>query len=135
VQNFYNQIHEIMLAHRMVEARAELQVREFRQQQDTSQEIITFVTLLQGIRYTRLTDRVQSVMDKQKMLLARSDRILQALVDKASPELSEHEKKWFEELRRMKDEVAGAGRYDEGSFAARARLVSSHLGSACDVFY
>lgn len=123
MHNLCKQIHEIMLAHQAVELRAELQVKEYQQQQAKCQEMTSLLAQL-GSRYTELAARARRVMDKQRMLSARSDGILQAMVDKASPELSEHEKKWFEELRRMKEEVAGAGRYDEGSLAARARLVS-----------
>lgn len=134
VQNLINQIHEIMLAHYSIEHRAELQVQEFQRQQATSQEITNLVAALLTIRHKNLTDRMKGAMDKQKMLAVRSDRILQALVDKASPELSEHEKKWFDELKRMKDEVAGAGRHDEGSLAARTRLVRSHLSLSAPCF-
>lgn len=123
VGSLSNEIHDVMLAHQMAEARAMLQIQEFQQQQDKSQEIVNILNQLKNQKH----DRVKRVMDKQKMLLARSDRILQALVEKASPELSEHEKKWFEELRRMKDEVAGGGRSDEWSLAARTRLVSGHF--------
>ena len=79
---------------------------------------------LKGRRVIDATSRVERVKYVQKTLSARSDRILQALVDKASPELSEHETKWFDELKRMKEEIAGAGRYDVGSLEARSKLVS-----------
>jgi nucleoporin NUP82 len=49
--------------------------------------------------------------------------MLRGLMDKASPELSEYETRWFEELKRMKGEIGGAGRYDEGSLVARTRMV------------
>jgi nucleoporin NUP82 len=54
--------------------------------------------------------------------------MLRGLMDRASPDLSEYETKWFGELKRMQNEIVGAGRYDEGSLAARARLVSSVFG-------
>jgi len=111
-----------MIAHSAVESRSRLQVKEYQQQKTKCQEMLDLVARLSS-QYTHITTRAQRVMDRQKMLSARSDGILQAMVDKASPELSEHEKKWFDELRRMKEEVAGVGRYDEGSLAARARLL------------
>jgi len=67
--------------------------------------------------------RWEKIRNEQKDLLRRLDRMLQGLMEKASPELSEHETKWFEELKRMKDEISGSGRYDEGSLVARTRLV------------
>lgn len=78
---------------------------------------------LKGRRAMEVTSRAEKVRNAQKKLAARSDRILQALVDKASPGLSEHETKWFDELKRMKEDINGAGRYDEGSLSARAKLV------------
>ena len=51
-------------------------------------------------------------------------REVQGLMKKASPEMSEHEAKWLEELRRMKTEVAGAGKYDDQSLMAKTKLVS-----------
>jgi len=44
-------------------------------------------------------------------------------MDRASPELSEYETKWFAELKRMQGEVVGAGKYDEGSLLARTRML------------
>jgi nucleoporin NUP82 len=67
--------------------------------------------------------RWERIQAEQKVLLRRLDRMLQGLMEKASPELSEHETKWFEELKRMKEEISGSGRYDEGSLVARTRLV------------
>jgi len=78
---------------------------------------------IKGRRYAEANARVERVKETQKNLMARLDRVLQALVNKASPELSEHETRWFEELRRMKDEVVGVGRYDESSLVARSKLV------------
>lgn len=67
--------------------------------------------------------RFEAVQSVQKVLLGRMDRMLQELMERASPGLSEHETKWFEELNRMKGEISGEGRYDEGSLTARIRLV------------
>jgi nucleoporin NUP82 len=46
---------------------------------------------------------------------------------RASPELSENETKWFEELKRMKVEVFGSGRYDEESMRSRVKLVRNSI--------
>lgn len=124
VQEISNQIHEVILAHRAAESRASLQKEEFLQIQKKCREMMTLIADIKQRRHSEVLARVERIKDAQKTLMARSDRVLQALVNKASPELSEHETKWFEELRRMKDEVVGAGRYDEGSLAARSKLVS-----------
>lgn len=124
VQGLSNQIHEVILAQRGAEARAGLQKEEYAQMQKKCREMTTLMADIRVRRHSEVLARVERVKEAQKALMARSDRVLQALVNKASPELSEHETRWFEELRRMKDEVAGAGRYDEGSLAARSKLVS-----------
>jgi len=42
---------------------------------------------------------------------------------RANPTLSDHETKWFGELGRMRQQVLGAGRYDEGSLMARMQAL------------
>ncbi|TFY82602.1 hypothetical protein EWM64_g1412 [Hericium alpestre] len=61
----------------------------------------------------------------------------EVLTKKANPELSEHETKWFDELKRIKQEALGAGRYDETSLTARTRLreysrLMPHLKAAAE---
>jgi len=68
-------------------------------------------------------EKMQKIRDRERLLLTRLDRLLRSLMRKASPELSEHETKWFGELRRLKEEISGAGRYDEGSMTSRTALV------------
>lgn len=123
VERFTAQIHDIQLAHRTAEARAALQAQELARQQHKCRELLGLIAQLRDTRHAASQEQVARVQEAQKALLARLDRVLQALMQKASPELSEHETKWFEELGRMKEEVTGAGRYDEGSLAARTALV------------
>lgn len=73
--------------------------------------------------------RIGKLHTTQKELLVRLDQLLAALMREASPELSEHEVKWFEELKRMKLEVLGSGKYDADSLAAKTKQVSCHVRS------
>lgn len=123
VESFIAQIREVILAHRATETRAALQVTEFQRQQEKCVEMLKEVEELRGLRYAHTEARVQKIMESHKSLTARLDRTLQLLMQQASPDLSESETKWFEELRRMRAEVFGAGRYDEGSLAARISLL------------
>ncbi|KAI6047305.1 hypothetical protein EDC04DRAFT_2622716 [Pisolithus marmoratus] len=123
VERFLAQIREVNLAYRATEARATLQRTEFQRQQEKCMEMLKKVEELRGLRYTRTEARVQKIMESHKVLTSRLDRTLQLLMQQASPDLSESETKWFEELRRMRAEVFGAGRYDEGSLAARISLL------------
>lgn len=123
VEHFTSQIRDIRLAHTASEVRSALQTQELIRQQDIFDEMIELIERLKGSRYNASQEKIKRIQTVQKVLLARLDRILQSLMEKASPELSENETKWFEELKRLKQEVTGAGRYDEGSLVARTKLV------------
>jgi nucleoporin NUP82 len=117
------QIRELEIAYQEAIARVKVQNQELQCQAAKCKDMEKAVERLKGSG--RLTDeaRLSKIQDEQKNLLARLDRLLQALMKKASPELSEHETKWFEELKRMKVDVLGSGKYDEDSLVARTRLV------------
>ncbi|OBZ76188.1 Nucleoporin nup82 [Grifola frondosa] len=123
VERFTDQIHEVQLAHRAAESRADLQQQEFKRQRDKCWEMIDIIERLNGPRCLETKARLTSVQEGQKALMVRLDRILQALMAKASPELSEHETKWFDELRRIKEEVVGASRFDDRSLVLRTKLL------------
>lgn len=123
VAELTNQIHEIHLAHRLSETRAGLQALELKRLCEKAAELNTLVDRLKGPDLDASQARIQTVQETHKTLMARLDRMLQHMMDKASPELSEHETKWFEELKRMKQDVTGIGRYDGSSLAARAGMV------------
>lgn len=124
-------IHETHLAYRAADLRASLQKQELVRLSGKCKEMETAIQKLKGVTKDATEARIKTIEDRQKTLLARLDRMLQSLMEKASPDLSEHETKWFEELKRMKEDIIGAGRYDEGSLVARTRLVcqlpSSHI--------
>ncbi|KAF8897384.1 hypothetical protein BD779DRAFT_1432160 [Infundibulicybe gibba] len=117
------QIHDILFAYRGVQTRAMLQRQELLRQSSRCKALDELIAKLKAAARTNNEERFRRIQDTQKVLLARLDRMLQGLMEKASPELSEHETKWFEELKRMKQEIMGAGKYDEGSLAARIRLL------------
>lgn len=124
-------IRAVLLAQRSVEDRVELQKAEFTRIQNKCAEMLRLIELLkervrdmQGLKEEGRVGRVERMKGKHKELMRKADRILQALMNGASPELSECEMKWFEELGRMKVEVIGASKFDEGSLKARTVLVS-----------
>lgn len=80
--------------------------------------------MMNGPKKAAVLAKMKSLQDGQQALLHRMDRVLQALINKASPELNDHETKWFDELRRMKGQVLGIGRYDQTSLKIRSQLVS-----------
>ena len=131
VTSITTHIRAVLLAHKSVEDRVRLQKTEFARIQDKCGEMVRLIGLLkvrvkeiQGAKEEGIVGRVERIKGTHKELMGRADKILQALMNGASPELSECETKWFEELGRMKAEVIGAGKFDEGSLKARTALVS-----------
>ncbi|KAI5829840.1 hypothetical protein K523DRAFT_352178 [Schizophyllum commune Tattone D] len=116
------QIRDATLAYKAALARTLLQKQELARQCAKAREMQQLVGRMRGGEREARWARAR---EEQKALLGRMDRVLGALVRKASPELSEHETRWFEELKRMRDEIAGVGKYDEGSLAVRARTLES----------
>ncbi|KAF4574789.1 hypothetical protein EYR36_006139 [Pleurotus pulmonarius] len=127
VAKFSSQIHEIQLAFWSAQQRATLQKHEFLRQREKGAELVTAIQRLSEVRFKASKDRIARIQDTQKELLRRLDRTLQHLMLKASPVLSEHETKWFEELQRMKQDVAGSGRFDETSLVARTKMLERDL--------
>ena len=72
-------------------------------------------------------DRINKVQTEQAHLIKRMNRLLETQIKKASPDLNEHETRWFEELKRMKAQVLGVGRYDSDSMKMRTRKASCCL--------
>ncbi|GJE84496.1 nucleoporin nup82 [Phanerochaete sordida] len=126
-ESFRGQIRDIILAARAAEGRTHLQQQEFQRQQEKAREVLDRLTTLKGPRQEATKARLEQVRDGQKALMSRIDRTLNAMMRNASPELSEHERKWFEELKRMRDEVVGRGRYDQDSLVARTSQLHREL--------
>ncbi|KAI9000883.1 hypothetical protein BD414DRAFT_473007 [Trametes punicea] len=122
VENISAQIRDVQLANRSLETRASLQEKEFKRQREKCVEMLETARGL-GDKGQAQIQRIARLQEMQRALLSRLDRTLQDLMAKASPELSETETKWFEELRRMKEEVVGASKYDDRSLVARAKLL------------
>ncbi|KAF9222099.1 hypothetical protein BS17DRAFT_784420 [Gyrodon lividus] len=130
VTSITTHIRSVLLAYASIEDRLGLQRTEFGRMQEKSGEMLRLIELLkeraravQGAKEDGAEERVERVKARHRELMGRADRILQGLMMGASPELSESETKWFEELGRLQAEVVGAGRYDEGSLKARTMLL------------
>lgn len=124
VAQITSQSREVILACQVVTKRMFLQQYELPMLTKKCQEMESILEKVQGPGRASTEERFAKIQEEQKLLLARLDRLLQSLMEKASPELSEHEAKWFEELKRMKESVLGRGKYDEDSLVCRTRLVS-----------
>ncbi|THV08713.1 hypothetical protein K435DRAFT_959241 [Dendrothele bispora CBS 962.96] len=127
VAHISGQIHEIQLAHRGAEGRTALQSQELLRLTTKCRELIGKAEEIKNSRIKTSEARLYRAQEEQKLLIRRLDRMLQTMMEKASPELSEYETKWFEELKRMKEDVIGTGKYDEGSLATRTKLLEKEF--------
>ncbi|KAJ2924970.1 hypothetical protein H1R20_g12145, partial [Candolleomyces eurysporus] len=125
VEQVTGQIHEIYVAQRAAENRVKLQQEELNRQVAKCREM---EQSLARLKQATTESRLEQATETQKGLMKRLDRLLQSLMAKASPELSEHETKWFDELKRMKEQILGQGKYDEGSLVARVKLLEREYG-------
>ncbi|EKM59400.1 uncharacterized protein PHACADRAFT_114086 [Phanerochaete carnosa HHB-10118-sp] len=127
VERFTGQIRDTLLAARTMEGHVQLQKTEFQRQQQKALEVLDRIEKLRGERQEATRTRLEQVGNSQKELMSRVDRVLTAMMRNASPEVSEHERKWFEELKRMRDEVVGRGKYDQDSLIARTNTLCREL--------
>ncbi|KAG6878116.1 hypothetical protein C0993_012120 [Termitomyces sp. T159_Od127] len=117
-----NQSTAVKLAVKQADERVKLQQQEVYRMAQKASQMNALIEQLKVHRRLASEARLAAIQAKQKALLARLDRVLQEMMERASPGISENETKWFEELGRMKVEVMGLGRYDDQSLVARTRL-------------
>ena len=127
VERLSAQIDEAQIAQRGTEARAALQGQEFQRQRETCSHMLESMHELRGPRLQEVRERLAKAQEEQRALLARTERVLQGFMTRASPAVSESEGSWFEELGRMKVDIVGAGKYDDRSLAAKIKSVSGGL--------
>ena len=127
VDEIVTRIHGVESAYRQTNARSELQQEELHRQEAKVAEIRALLGDLRGARQDRIDARTRAIEAGQQALLARLNRVLAELMNQANPTLSDHETKWFDELGRMREQVLGAGKYDEASLKARVQAVRIFL--------
>ena len=134
VEHLCAQIDAVKYANAMAEAQVQIQTGEFHRQVRQVQQILVMLETSRKKRCAAWKERVERVRKTQDELLERLDRMLRVYMRRVAPELSEQETKWFEELKRMKAEVLGQGKYDEQSLRARTKLVSTVWGILAGIF-
>ncbi|KIY49501.1 hypothetical protein FISHEDRAFT_65459 [Fistulina hepatica ATCC 64428] len=122
VSQILAQSEAVQLAYHEATTRAGLQQREIIRMCAKSKELLQTIERIKA-RRKACDERFAKAKEAQGQLFGRLERVLQMLMHKTSPELSEQEVKWFAELKRMKQEIRGSGRSNEGSLAARARTL------------
>lgn len=127
VKTVSDEIARVTIAQRDAATRSVVQQQEFTRMRSTCAMLVDRIAKLEAgtgaARDEPLQAKLERLVEAQGALMKRLDGVLGSLARRASPELSESETRWFEELGRMKEEVVGAGRYDERSLVARTKLV------------
>ncbi|GAA5898603.1 hypothetical protein JCM8208_004711 [Rhodotorula glutinis] len=131
VQATQTAMRDLVAASGVVSARVELQMRELARQVDKVRELDERRAELgrsvgagaagagQGGEAGGVEARVRAAEERQHALLARTDRVLQRLVEGHQPQVSAVERKWFDELERLSDQVdGGAGDDADDSWSA-----------------
>ncbi|KZV77417.1 hypothetical protein PENSPDRAFT_672792 [Peniophora sp. CONT] len=119
VERFSSAIRDAQSAYKDALQRREMQLLELTRQTVKMQEIREKVETLKGTRQHETEERVKQLRDSQSALMGRLDAVLQAMMKRANPELTDQEKKWFDELKRMEAEVLGSGGHTSESLRAR----------------
>lgn len=122
-QQISSHIRDIKLALLAAQRRMQLQKEELINLVRAARAMNERVETLKVRRKEETQARLKQIQEMQKKLMARLNRLLLAFMRKASPKLSDHETKWFEELKQMKAEVVGVGKYDSESLAVRTKQV------------
>ncbi|SNX81648.1 uncharacterized protein MEPE_00353 [Melanopsichium pennsylvanicum] len=118
IETYRHEIRDVVSAGNAVQARLELQLREMTRQLEKLNTIRQ--RCLEFGSKGALGERVQNLAKKQVELVLRVDKALQRLMDSHQPSLSMYEKRWFEELQRIANEV-GVTFTEEGQLKVDAR--------------
>ncbi|KIY73757.1 hypothetical protein CYLTODRAFT_193304 [Cylindrobasidium torrendii FP15055 ss-10] len=113
VTKLQSQIRDVELGSEETMNRMRLQRGEMARLCDKARELQGRVDALRNKKRQETEERVKNIREGHAALMAKANRTLQSMIDNASPELSEEEKKWFDELKRIKRDVEGASKHDE----------------------
>ncbi|BGP29327.1 hypothetical protein JCM10296v2_001066 [Rhodotorula toruloides] len=125
VSTVQDAIRDLVSAADSVQSRLELQMKELSRQVGKLGELGSLRGELgKSVSATGLEGRLRSVEEKQRTLLARTDRVLQRLVESHQPSISAYERKWFDELERLEGQIVGD---ESGSLESRTRRLEAML--------
>ncbi|OLL25409.1 Nucleoporin nup82 [Neolecta irregularis DAH-3] len=102
------QMHALYLAAVSMHQRLDLQLLELQRQLEKLRE-----SQLKLSTSSNAEERVEKAVSIQKDLQNRADILLQKLMNNHSPILSDHEKKWFDELKRISIRIEGSRGFDQ----------------------
>ncbi|RUS24922.1 hypothetical protein BC938DRAFT_472900, partial [Jimgerdemannia flammicorona] len=124
VETFREEIRVVLGAGTEIRQRLDLQRKE---QQRQLEKLASLSEKLTNSLGPQLEERVQTrladLLQKQQGLLMKADTVLQILMEKHEPELSEFEERYFNELNKLKMTVSG-----ERGFSVRVNKLSNQYG-------
>ncbi|BGP53206.1 hypothetical protein JCM8202v2_000765 [Rhodotorula sphaerocarpa] len=120
-------IQDLVSAADAVQSRLELQMRELSRQVDKLAELERMRDDLGKSVSGGTEGRLRRAEAKQRELLARTDRVLQRLVESHQPSVSTYERKWFDELERLEEQVVGRREDSDGDDAGAEEAQASCL--------
>ncbi|KWU45781.1 hypothetical protein RHOSPDRAFT_16079 [Rhodotorula sp. JG-1b] len=120
-------IRDLVSAADSVQSRLELQMRELSRQVDKLAELERLRSDLGKSVSGGTEGRLRRAEEKQRELLARTDRVLQRLVESHQPSISTYERKWFDELERLEEQVVGRREGDDEDEVDETRAASLEM--------
>ena len=106
VEDFRHRIRTLVAASDAIQTRLELQMKELARQLAKLSELSRKSDDMRASTGGQQS-RLATVSSRQERLLARTDRLLQRLMDGHQPTLSTYETRWFDELGRLEKEIKG----------------------------
>lgn len=114
----------LRVASALVERRLDLQVAEYSRQLKLLREAAATTDDIRT-RAKSTAERAESMAAAQTTLVERLDSVLNAMLAEYRPQIGEVERKWFDELERVRQRVAGARRMP--GLAHRAKILQEQL--------
>lgn len=122
VNKIQTRIHAIRQASKAIENHLDLCAKEFSRQIRLVKQCRDGVDGLQDVKAPA---RLARMLDRQTDLAERLERVVAAISAEYGPEIGEAEKRWFDELDKLKLTVMGSS--IQAGLAQRAQVVSGHL--------
>lgn len=124
IETLRTSMHDLVNAGAQVQDRFEKQTKELSRQLNKLSELHDSSMDAQE-NSEAVSERIAQAQERQKELVARSDRVLQKLLDARQPELSTFEVAWFEELEHMQGQVSGDGHF--GTLQSRLEKITGQV--------
>ncbi|KAK8849523.1 hypothetical protein IAR55_004857 [Kwoniella newhampshirensis] len=109
-----------------VENRLDLQIQELQRQIKLLRECQEDI---QQLRQSRTLSRAEEMLRKQDDLSDQLDGVLSSMTAEYKPQVGEVERKWFEELERLRMRVRGGGVVRGKGLATRAQILNEQLAA------